>query len=79
MLQKCKTLVFHFNKASITNPDIPMWVIKFDGNTEYINHIDFECVSFSTKETPDNIHTKGSLKFKNVSLEIVDGNARVFS
>ncbi len=45
-----------------------MWVIKYDGQTEYVNHIEFEHCSFSTKETPDNPHTKGSLKFKNVDL-----------
>lgn len=54
-----------------------MWVLKFDGQTEYVHHIDFESVTFSTKETPDNPHTKGSLKFKNVNLEIDDGIAKV--
>ncbi len=70
MTQHCKTLVFHFNKASLANPEIPMWVLKFDGQTEYVDHVDFLNVSFSTKETPDNPHTKGSLKFKNINLTI---------
>lgn len=55
-----------------------MWVLKVDGNTYYVEHVDFEEVSFSTKETPDNPHTKGSLKFKNVILEINSGEARVY-
>lgn len=54
-----------------------MWVLKYDGNTSYVNHVDFENISFSTKETPDNPHTKGSLKFKNVSLEINNLEAKI--
>lgn len=56
-----------------------MWVLKVDGNTYYVEHVDFEGVSFSTKETPDNPHTKGSLKFKNVVLEIKDDVANVYN
>lgn len=54
-----------------------MWVIKAKGNTYYVHH--FECnVPFSTKETPDSSHTKGSLKIKNCILKIYsDGNAIV--
>lgn len=47
-----------------------MWVLKVDGQTFYVEHVEFSNISFSTKETPDNPHTKGSLKFKNVELEI---------
>lgn len=67
--------MFHFNKGCIANPEIPMWTLKFDGETQYAHHIDFENVSFSTKETPDNPSTKGSLKFKNILLTLatVDG------
>lgn len=55
------------------DPSIPMWVIKTKGETHYVEHVDFENVSFSTKETPDNLHTKGSLKFK-AALEFLPGN-----
>lgn len=55
-----------------------MWVLKVDENTYYVEHVDFNGVSFSTKETPDNPHTKGSLKFKNVILEIEDRKAIVY-
>ena len=72
--QVCKTLVFHFNKASLTNPEIPMWVIKTKGETFYVKHMTCN-VGFSTKETPDNDHTKGSLKFKNVLLQIENDEA----
>ena len=49
---------------------IPMWVIKAKGETYYVHHVDVDAgVGFSTKETPNNPHTKGSLKFK-AKLEI---------
>jgi hypothetical protein len=54
-----------------------MWVLKFDGHTEYVDHVDFQAVSFSTKETPDNPKTKGSLKFKNVTLTIENMVAKI--
>lgn len=41
-----------------------MWVIKSEGKTYYVEHVNFKNVTFSTKETPDNPHTKGSLKIK---------------
>lgn len=62
-------VVFHFNKAHIANPQIPPWVLKIKGESYYVQHVDSQ-VGFSTKETPDNPHTKGSLKFKNVDVEI---------
>lgn len=53
-----------------------MWVIKTKGETYYVNHLD-SMVGFSTKETPDNNHTKGSLKFKNVDIKIENGIATI--
>jgi len=42
-----------------------MWVIKCKGETYYVHHLDVEPgVGFSTKETPENFSTKGSIKFK---------------
>ena len=58
----------------MSDPTIPMWVLKSKGQTHYVEHVDFIDVSFSTKETPDNPHTKGSLKFKGY-LTIEDGKA----
>jgi hypothetical protein len=50
-----------------------MWVLKFHGETYYVNHV--ECnVPWSTKETPDSSHTKGSIKVKNCLLQINDNN-----
>jgi hypothetical protein len=69
----CKDVVFHFNKAHLTDSTIPMWVLKFHGETYYVNHV--ECnVPWSTKETPDNPHTKGSIKVKDCLLQIDDNN-----
>ncbi len=52
---------------------IPMWVVKFHGETYYVEHVDCD-VPWSTKETPTNSHTKGSIKVKNVLLTIDDNN-----
>lgn len=62
---KREDIIFHFNKMHLSNPEIPMWTIKHKGETHYVNHIDVSAgVGFSTKESPDNPHTKGSLKIK---------------
>lgn len=50
-----------------------MWVLKSHGVTFYVNHVDAQ-VPWSTKETSNNPHTKGSLKFKNCKLIIDDDN-----
>ena len=50
-----------------------MWVLKFHGETYYVNHVDAQ-LHWSTKETPDNSHTKGSLKFKNALVTINENN-----
>lgn len=42
-----------------------MWVLKIKGESHYVTHVTVEPgVGLSTKETPDNPHTKGALKFK---------------
>lgn len=65
--------VFHFNKKHLEDPTIPMWVIKARGESYYVDHVDCE-IPWSTKETPDNSHTKGSIKVKNVHLVIDENN-----
>lgn len=77
-MYECSTkerIVFHFNKASLQDTSIPMWVVKTKGQTFYVNHLDSE-VGFTTKETPDNDHTKGSLQFKGL-LSIVEANGTI--
>lgn len=56
-----------------------MWVLKTKGQTYYVNHV--ECnAHWSTKETPDNAHTKGALKVKNCRLIIdSENNAQIFA
>lgn len=62
---KRESIVFHFNKMHLLDYNIPMWVIKHKGVTHYVDHVDVsEGIGFSTKETPDNPNTKGSIKFK---------------
>lgn len=58
-------IIFHFNKQHLVDNTVPMWVIKTKGETHYIHHLNVDKgVGFSSKETPDNPHTKGSMKFK---------------
>lgn len=65
-------IVFHFNKKHNEDKSVPAWVVKCKGNTYYVDHLDSK-VGFTTKETPDNSHTKGSLQFKG-SLKIIKEN-----
>ena len=55
-----------------------MWVVKTHGETFYVNHVTSD-MPWSTKETPDNYHTKGSIKFKDCLLVINDDNEATFS
>jgi hypothetical protein len=66
-------VVFHFNKAHLADQTIPMWVLKFHGETLYVNHVNCR-LPWSTKETPDNPSTKGSIKVKNALLRINELN-----
>ena len=61
--------MFHFNKKHLEDQTIPMWVLKFHGETLYVNHVDCQ-LPWSTKETPDNPSTKGSIKVKNALLRL---------
>ena len=69
----CKDIVFHFNKKHLEDQTIPMWVLKTHGETFYVNHVDCT-IPWSTKETSDNPHTKGSIKVKDCLLTIDDNN-----
>jgi hypothetical protein len=54
-----------------------MWVVKCRGDTHYVDHVDvLPGIGFSTKETPDNPHTKGSIKFKG-QLSISEENNKI--
>ena len=67
-------VVFHYNKAHTKDPEnIPTWVIKFKGETYYIHHLESK-IGFSTKETPDNPHTKGAIQFKGELTLVTDNN-----
>lgn len=67
----CKEIIFHFNKKSLEDPQVHPWVLKTKGKSLYVANIESNA-PWKTKETPDNPATKGSLKFKNVWLEIND-------
>jgi len=72
----CREAVFHFNKHHLIDPTTPMWVVKTKGKTYMVNHVT-ATVPWSTKETPDNNHTKGAIKLKNALLTIDDDNCAV--
>ena len=74
----CRELVFHFNKKHLEDPTIPMWVVKTKGESYYVNHVDCQ-VAWSTKETPDNNHTKGSIKVKNCLFAIDEENCAIIT
>lgn len=65
----CKDIVFHFNKKHLEDQTIPMWVLKTHGESFYVNHVHCE-IPWTTKETVDNPHTKGSIKVKDCLLTI---------
>lgn len=56
-------IVFHFNKKHNEDQSVPAWIVKCKGETYYVDHLDAR-VGFTTKETPNSNHTKGSLQFK---------------
>lgn len=60
---KGEEIVMSFNKKHNEDQSIPPWMVKTKGKTHYLSHIVSE-TGFSTKETPLNPHTKGSIKFK---------------
>ena len=74
---KREAIVFHFNKKFLEDNTIPMWVVKHKGETYYVHHMDVK-VGFSTKETPNNEHTKGSLKIRG-KLKIYQENGNVLA
>lgn len=68
--------VFHFNKKHLSDPKIPMWILKIKGISYYVDHVICE-KGWSTKETPDNPHTKGAIKIKKCLVSIEDGVAHI--
>ena len=69
---KPREVIFHYNKKHNEDVSVPPWIIKFKGKTYYINHFDImPGVGFTSKETPGNSHTKGSIKIKGL-LEIYE-------
>jgi len=55
-----------------------MWVLKTMGESFYVDHVDCQ-IPWSTKETSDNPHTKGSIKVKDALLQIDDDNCATIS
>lgn len=56
-------VVFHYNRKHNEDSSVPPWVLKTKGQTHQVHHF-VSMVGFSTKETPDNPSTKGSLMLR---------------
>ena len=65
--------MFHFNKKHLEDPTVPMWIVMAKGNTYYVEHVDAN-LPWTTKETPDNVRTKGAIKFKDCLVTIGEDN-----
>lgn len=74
----CRDIVFHFNKKHLEDDTVPMWILKTRGESYYVNHVSCE-IPWTTKETPDNSHTKGSIKIKDCLLVIDETNSATIS
>lgn len=73
-LENCRNVDFHFNKGSLEFSFLPMWTLKAQGRSFYINHIEALC-PFSTRELPSG-STRGMLRFKRCNIAISkDGTA----
>lgn len=69
VIEDARNIDFHFNKISIEFPFMPMWTLKAKGRSYYLNHID--CTApWTTRETPDNPSTKGSLRIRRGTISI---------
>lgn len=67
-------IVFHYNKKHNSDISIPPWIIKHKGISHYVHHVQVDKnVQWNTKETPDNEHTKASIKMRG-KLELVQEN-----
>ena len=55
-----------------------MWILKTQGESYYVNHVTCE-LPWTTKETPDSSHTKGSIKIKDCLLVIDEDNTATIS
>lgn len=65
-------IIFHYNKKHNEDQNVPCWILKVKGETLYVHHVEISVgVGFSTKETPENPHTKGALKIKG-NLKLIE-------
>ncbi|MNK56479.1 hypothetical protein D3C87_755200 [compost metagenome] len=77
-IENVRNMDFHFNKKHLEFPDIvPMWILKAKGTSYYVHHVDCQ-TPWTTRETPDNPSTKGSIRIKRGDIHIdADGNATI--
>lgn len=77
VVEDARAIDFHFNKKSLEWSFLPMWTLKAKGRSYYVNHINSEVAS-STRETPDNPSTKGSIRIPRGTIRFSpDGTATI--
>lgn len=68
-IENCRTVDFHFNKASLEYPEfMPVWVLKTKGKSYYVSHVN-AMVAWDTRETPEG-STKGMIRLRNCNVRI---------
>lgn len=70
-ISKCRNIDLHFNKISIEFDFMPMWTLKAQGKSFYINHIESLC-PWNTRELPEG-STRGMIRLKNCDIHIDKG------
>lgn len=73
--QEKDIIVFHYNKKHNEDINIPPWIVKSKGETYYVHHLDVaDGIKWSTKETPENEHTKAALKIRGKLTLVTENN-----
>ncbi len=73
---EARVVDFSYNRVHNEFSFMPRWLIKANGKSFYVDHIDAQ-IGFSTRELTDS-KTKGMLRFRNVSMTIdADGTAKL--
>jgi hypothetical protein len=63
-----KVVDFSFNRIHNEFPFMPRWIVKANGKTFYLEHVDCH-LGFETQEL-ENGNTKGMFRFRNITLTI---------
>lgn len=75
-LTNCRNVDFSFNKGSLEFDFLPMWMVKANGKSFYVHHIDAD-IPWTTRELPEG-STRGMIRFKRCDITfLADGGAEI--